>query len=727
MAKGDKLEQNVSKLADLIKLQKDMANDINGDIYGTVKHSDVSSTADKISSLVSTYSKEMNMNFFDSIKNIENSFNDNEKRKLEVAKKAIEGNREATAFQTMINSMDSRTSKYEDLILITSLMPQLKSAKKAIVNSILSPDDFNKQIALNLNINDKPLETLNSNLYKMIKGKLNDYEFTKLCKHIVDKTVTLGTYYVAVLPYDKLFKQMIDKKERENKYGNGKGKKVNESMELILEDVEIERFSECFNESNEEIVEGLKEIYNHTNVDKNVTNLFNEAVLLHELKKTNTDPKIDKVLNDISDREYKVDKTSSVITIKDGFLSSDANKNKPSINGCKIKKLDPRRLIPLDIDDTNLGYYYIENNNSKRLLKNPNIFSAKSNMNNPSGQHAMDLLYKSIGDLLWRKLDKKFIENNNEIKERLYDVLKYADVNTDSQLEITYLESDEVIKFEIDDGESAFEQTLFFSRMYLMVLLSTITARVARANDVRAYYVEVDAQGGINSMVYNAINTLQKGNKSILSMNHVSKMLSSFSVFEDVFIPKTAGGNKPIDFDIISGQNIDMSTDLLETLEQICVNATGVPLALLQSSQDIDFAKTYTMLNLNFMKNVLDRQVDLNPSITKLFKAIMKTEVTDEDDLNDILNCTASLQSPMNLLLTNLLDQVNNAKDAAQAISDIVVGTNEEDTIGIDMFMKEVVKKYAPNIPITEFEELWKDIQNKRLIEKQDEETDMEA
>ena len=43
------------------------------------------------------------------------------------------------------------------------------------------------------------------------------------------------------------------------------------------------------------------------------------------------------------------------------------------------------------------------------------------------------------------------------------------------------------------------------------------------------------------------------------------------------------------------------------------------------------------------------------------------------------------------------------------------------------MFMKEVVKKYAPNIPITEFEELWKEIQNKRLIDKQDEETDVEA
>lgn len=727
MPKGNsKIEQNVSNLADLIKLQKDMTDDIKSNIYGTVNHSTVSSTADKISSLVSNYSKDMNSNFFDSIKKIEGSFNNEEKRKLEAAKRAIEGNREASAFQTMINSMDSKTSKYEDLILITSLMPQLKSAKKAIVNSILSPDDFNKQIALNININDKSLETLNSNLYKMIKAKLNDYEFTKLCKHIVDKTVTLGTYYVAVLPYDKLFKQLIDKKERSNKYDSC-NKKVSENMNLILEDVEIERFSECFNESNEEIVEGLKDIYNNTNVEYSAANLFNESVLLHELKKVNKNPKIDKVLSDISEKDYKVDKTSTTITIKDGFLSTDENKNKPSINGCKIKKLDPRRLISLDIDDVNLGYYYIENNNSKKLLKNPNIFTAKTNMNNPNGQHAMDLLYKSIGDLLWRKLDKKFIENNNEIKEKLYDVLKYADVNTDSQLEITYLESDEVIKFEIDDGESAFEQTLFFSRMYLMVLLSTITARVSRANDVRAYYVEVDAQGGINSMVYNAINTLQKGNKSILSMNHVSKMLSSFSVFEDVFIPKTQEGTKPIDFDIISGQNIDMSTDLLETLEQICVNATGVPLALLQSSQDIDFAKTYTMLNLNFMKNILDRQVDLNPSITKLFKAILKTEVTDEDDLNDILTCTTSLQSPMNLLLTNLLDQVNNAKDAAQAIADIVIGTNEDDNIGIDMFMKEVVKKYAPNIPITEFEELWKEIQNKRLIDKQDEETDAEA
>ena len=718
----EKIDNNVKQIADLIKLQKDMASDINSSIYGVTRHDDITKTTDKISSLVSAYSKDMNGSFFDSIKKIEGSFNDNEKRKLEAAKKAIQGNREVSAFQTMINNMDSRTSKYEDLILVTSIMPQLKAAKKAIVNSILSPDDYNKQLALNLNINNKPLESVNNTLYKIINAKLEDYEFTKHCKHIVDKTVTLGTYYVGVIPYDKLFKELIDKKERNGKYGKKNDKKVSENMELILEDVEIERFSECFTESNEEIVAGLKSIYENTVISESAVSLFNEKVLTEDIKKRTDNKVIQKILKDIDN--FNSDRVADTTTVSDGFLSKNADKNKPEISGCKIKRLDPRRLLPLDIDDTNLGYYYIENTNSKKLLKNPNIFTAKTNMNNPSGQHAMDLLYKSIGDLLWRKLDAKFIENNNEIKERLYDVLKYADVNTDSQIEITYLESDEVIKFEIDDGESAFEQTLFFSRMYLMVLLSTITAKVARSNDVRAYYVEVDPEGGINSMVYNAINTLQKGNRSVLSMNHVSKLLSSFSLFEDVFIPKTPAGSKPIDFDIISGQSVDMNTDLLELLEQICVDAVGAPSSLIRSGMTEEFAKAYTILNINFMKNILDKQVDLNPSITKFAKAILRTELTDPHDLNDLSSCTASLQSPMNLLLTNLLEQVGNAKDVAQAISDIVVGTNEEDNVAIEQFMKEIVKKYAPNIPITEFEELWQDIKNKRLAEKEDETDD---
>ena len=38
---------------------------------------------------------------------------------------------------------------------------------------------------------------------------------------------------------------------------------------------------------------------------------------------------------------------------------------------------------------------------------------------------------------------------------------------------------------------------------------------------------------------------------------------------------------------------------------------------------DVDFARTYTMLNISFMKNILDRQMDINPSITELIIKIL--------------------------------------------------------------------------------------------------------
>ena len=66
-------------------------------------------------------------------------------------------NKNINEFQSLLTSMDSKVSKYEDLMIITKIVPKLKEAKNVMLNSILSPDDFTKQIALNFMLDGKPL------------------------------------------------------------------------------------------------------------------------------------------------------------------------------------------------------------------------------------------------------------------------------------------------------------------------------------------------------------------------------------------------------------------------------------------------------------------------------------------------------------------------------------------------------------------------------------------
>ena len=72
-----------------------------------------------------------------------------------------------------------------------------------------------------------------------------------------------------------------------------------------------------------------------------------------------------------------------------------------------------------------------------------------------------------------------------------------------------------------------------------------------------------------------------------------------------------------------------------------------------------------------------------------------------------------------NLFGIDILDQINNAKDVAQGLAEVVVGTGDDASNSelMDRFILAVVKKYAPNIPFKEFEEV-RDMIKQKLNEK---------
>lgn len=716
------------QIGDLLKLQNDLNTDIENDIYGTTSTGDDSATITKkkIANLMTDYKTSLNGNFFSSIRNSYKDFSKTEQQKLESIKSAIENNRNISMFQSILNNTDSLCSKYEDLQLVSSIMPSLKQAKRAIVNSILSPDDFTKQIALNFQVDQQDLSIVDPNLYKKINEILKSNKITKVIKKAVESSVTFGKYYIAVLPYSELYGELL----RRKKQGNGSMNNTlvrglySETTDFVSLLSEASVLGEV--KDKNVFINNVKTLMENVTITNEASRLFDDEIILEKASGTKSTSifDIEKLQKDASKLRNKKN-IKNAPAYADGMISTDEIKD-PNVQGCKIKYLDPRRLIDLSPDeDTHLGYYYIETNEAKNRIRQNGLLNFNGSLTNKNTQASVDKIYKNIGDLLWKKLDHKFIENHPEIKEQMYEVLKYADVNEDSKLNIIFIQPENVVEYKINNGESVFEPSLLFSRLYLMLLLSTITAKAVRSNDVRAYSVDVDSSGGVNSMVYNAMNTLQQSNRSVLSSNNVSKLISNFSVFEDIFIPKV-DDRKTMDFDIISGQQIDTNTDLMEMLEQICVNSSGVPLQLIQNSNEVDFARTYTMLNIKFMREILDHQIDLNPSIRDTVIKVLKTEVSGDDELATIDKLDCYLQSPMNLLLTNALEQMNNARDISQTITDLVAGNNGSETYGdlvMDQFMFEVCKRYCPNVPLQEFKQLIEELKlkNKNLDDTSEE------
>ena len=239
--------------------------------------------------------------------------------------------------------------------------------------------------------------------------------------------------------------------------------------------------------------------------------------------------------------------------------------------------------------------------------------------------------------------------------------------------------------------------------------MSNIMMRISRSNDIRAYYINSGVAPDVSSVVNHAINEIKKDNRSLMHLNNIPRMIATTTKFTDLFLPTDKDGKRPIDFDIIQGQDVQVKDEMMEMLEEIIVSGTGVPSVLLNASNDVDFAKTLTMLSTKYLRRVLGWQLDLNEPNTEFIKAILRSELDDRE--SEINSLTTSFQAPTNLVLQNALDEINNARDLANAISGAMIGDNNQDEDAqrlLDILNLSIMKQYAPSVPWASFAEMEK-------------------
>ena len=178
----------------------------------------------------------------------------------------------------------------------------------------------------------------------------------------------------------------------------------------------------------------------------------------------------------------------------------------------------------------------------------------------------------------------------------------------------------------------------------------------------------------------------------------------------EMYIPTGRSGERPIETEILAGQDIQLNSDLLEMLKNSYILGTGVPAAIVNYMQEADFAKVIEQNNTKFNGRVVNYQLDFNPSITEMYKKIMRWSTTLEEQIID--NFEFVLQPPKTTTINTKSELISQFQTLADFLTGMIyddpnVAMDNPDLLEeIKEFKRQLCDDQLPMIDMTKVMEL---------------------
>lgn len=393
--------------------------------------------------------------------------------------------------------------------------------------------------------------------------------------------------------------------------------------------------------------------------------------------------------------ENKLD--DRLIVANDGLIPG--NKIEPvdvDVYGCVVRKLKRDHVIPIYIEDICMGYYYFEirtldNSDAalgfKNLMGDPltNLRGANnSGFHNTVDTTRQDDAIKFIAGQLSKFIDKKFVNHNQDLAREIYMILKYNELfNTPSidMIKITFIPPEDMVHFHfrLDDethrGISDLDKSLIPAKIYSSLYITDALARLTRGQDKRVYYVKQTVDTNIAQTLLNTISQIKQSNFGIRNFQSINNVLNITGRFNDFVIPTNSSGEAPVQFEVMPGQDIQTPTELMEQLEEMAINATGIPIEIIQARQSIDYAMQLTMSSSKFLRWCYKRQEDFEAQLCDLITPMYNYEY------NESITIKVTLPPPSFINVTNTNQLVDNTKTFVQSIVEVELANEPNDQL----------------------------------------------
>jgi hypothetical protein len=629
----------------------------------------------------------------------------------------------------------TRFKAYDDYDALYEYIPQLAQAIEVYVDNIMSPDDFTKDV-FSTYYNDRNVTELKGEkkVITNIKNLEDTYKIEDKSKDWIRKTLYMGDQFVAVLPLEKEFNKILG----EN------GELLNEQAETVA----ISESNVALTKDEEILLEGMfnpedgEEGDGRIDWKSDLAKLMNENVgysenrysvikdeLLTESEYAQAFGRGEWKPTRESDIGKKKDiKKSKKEIMTDGsmLLGDPGDDSGVKISGSYVKLLDPRRVVKINMGDTCFGYYYIETNDDRMMFSN-NAFGNTKNftlkstqadlrtdseyMADPKTRLIVDVFAKNIS----KKLNKKFIENNKEFKNLIYELVKQEYI-IKKRINIVYLSPEEVEHFSIDEngegyGKSKFSRILFSAKLYLAVLTTTLMMKISRSADHRTFYIETGLSKDVEGIIQSFVREIKSKEVKLSDLKSIDSIFNNIGQFHDYFIPQV-NGEKAIDIDTTPGQSTEVENEFLEYLKKTMISGMGIPASFLQYSDEMEFARSVSMMNGMFLRTIVGLQKSLGENFSNVYRKLYRNEYGELEKLDDeeefvvdYNSIEVRFPSPASLNMTNMADQISNTQTIIDTVVNTLMGSSGDDAKR-DKVTREVTKKYLPNFEWDFFESL---------------------
>lgn len=602
----------------------------------------------------------------------------------------------------------------EEIDLICKYMPKLEEAIEVKKDTVLFADQFNKdylsvRAASSIAYSDTALHSE----IELLKEK---YDLLNLCEDSVYETWKYGEQFLYIVPYRKALKKVLDRRKMTQA---ARGYTVINQSNIMHESISIDydKINESSTSVSAKTIKATKNLDIEFNMDfalsESIQNMctavdkfhaLNEEAVNESIYNVNlTEKQIEAIeeANKSSDMTFSrrtklsskkiipddtvpgdIENFSANSTYSDGTIDvskKDAETNIDLSNcpGCLVKKLERSKVLPIYIETMCMGYYYIEVMNDAMTGEQNANFTTYMDFGQKYGKKLAqmaapnndplktDSVLKKIVQQMSDLIDEKFINANQDLSRELYMILKYDENfnETTSKVRITYIPPEDMqhIYFKMNPkthrGLSLLDKALIPAKIYISLYMSYAIGMLTRGHDKRVYYVKQQVETNISKTLLNAIQQIKKGNFGVRNMENLMNVLNITGMYNDLFIPRSASGESPIDFEVMQGQDFNPNMDFLQQFEDYAIGTTGVPIELISSRQSVDYALQLTMTSSKHIRIVFKDQAKIQRIFGKLLTTIYNAEFQKKMVL------TVLLPPPLYISMTNTSQLVQNVSD----------------------------------------------------------------
>lgn len=677
-------------------------------------------------------------------------------------KKSLEAANNTSMLNNVLYQEKERIKLYQEYELVDYYIPQVHQALDAISDSIISPDDYSKQIFERFYNGEVSSD---NNITKLVLENMNTLERTynieDKSKKWIHDCITKGDKFIALLNYKDEFSSLLT----EDTHLLDESVVLNESNFSISNDEQV-LLEELFLLEGEDAskvnwrAELSNVINNNIVFTTNTNTLLENREMVKDFKVTDnsTNDSFEKIKNSVLkgngvkiNKQQKEDHEKSIKELNkvtqasmDGFISKQDKNVELNINGTYIKELEPDKTIKASLQSTCFGYYYFDMDDER--IRSLSMASNKSRFSQIQLNRSLDFSQtdealinpktKMIVDMFARalstKLNKKFIEDNKEFKKMIYELVR-QDYIMQKKVRVVYLAPDQVEHLMVERaadgyGVSVLSKVLFTCKLYLSVLISTLMMKLSRSVDHRAFYVETGLSKDVENVIQSFIRDIKTKEIKMSDVQTIDTIFKSMGQFSDYFIP-TVNGEKPVEFEIISGQDANMDDEFLEYLRKSIISGMGVPSSYMNYHDEIDFSRSIAMQNSRFLRSIVVKQKLLNASFTNIYRKLYINEFGSEiEESNvDVNKIEVKFPSPATLNATNLADQISTSQSIIDFVVQTLVGDNSQDPKEADSVRKVVTKDFIPGIDWERYEKMIEDNKIEMILSKTEENSSEEG